>query len=160
MVELVGGDPVVRLDDGAEQPLVGGVAACEHECGVGAVPACEGRLDLVPNGMIAAQQPRRAAASLSLNGRPRLLAITEIVIRREVDPGRRREPAMSPLRPEQFHLPMPARFEAHSAPGAGRPIARSSSASPSADGLGAVSNLSPKKMEFAPARKQSSCSSR
>src|SRR5262249_25553042 len=96
----------------------------------------------------------------AISGWPWLLAVAEIVVGRKVDARGRGEPAIAAGFAQSFDLRLPARYEAHDAPGTGRPIACRNSTSPSADGFGAVSSLSPKKIELAPARKQSACSSR
>src|SRR5262249_57210839 len=68
--------------------------------------------------------------------------------------------AVPSLRPERVKEGRPALGQIHGVLETGRPRARNSALSASSDGLGAVSNLSPKKIELAPARKQSTWSSR
>src|SRR5437588_2191979 len=93
---------------------------------------------------------------------PEQLAVAEVIVGGEINAVRPAQSAVAPLVPERLQLGLPAFFERHGALvwKAGSPMARNRSASPSAEGLGAVSSLSPKKIELAPARKQRICSSR
>jgi hypothetical protein len=63
MVALVGKNEIASLDDGAQQALVGDVAARQDDRCFRTVPGGEFGFDVLPDRMVPAQQARRSAAA-------------------------------------------------------------------------------------------------
>src|SRR5262249_24051196 len=130
------------------------------------VPAGQHCLHLLPDWLLAAEQARRQAAARQPRRtraglRPVAATVAEIVVRREVDSAGHGQCAVAPRSTQLLENTGPAILECHGSFGKGaRTKARNSSASSWANGFGAVSSFSPKKIEFAPARKHSTSHSR
>src|SRR5262245_18448345 len=107
--------------------------------------------------MMATKQPRGRPRPRHFScGRIRERRVAEIVVRGEIDPARSSELSVTPLAAELIECRRPAVEQIHAGQGVGigRPMDWNNAASASLSGLPAVSSLSPKKTESAPARKQ------